>query len=548
MNHSFLETIHNHCKAGYQNLVVDTTELARCESELATLLQKHPDEYEAVLSWDCLTGFDILDINPELDPVFSDKAKDPYVALSLLGSDTFPLSRCLVVFRNLHVFLKSSNDITVPQLWQNLCRRRSFNFVDKDGETIVRVPILLGTGIEFVPAIRPSITTVDFVLPDLEAQTDTYAQHLQGTLANNTQLENPTQEFQDAVCRSLLGLTSQEAEDVLSLCAVTHRTLQSDGVLETIEDQKAEILKRTSALTYIHRSKIASGEELGGWSEWKRWIRDRKKCYTQEARALGIDMPKGAIIYGPPGTGKSKAAKVAARELDMPLIVFDPGALFGSLIGQSEQNTRSVLQTFDAVGACVIMIDEVDKIWGGVNEAAGDSGVAKRVFGKFLSWMQEKTTAAFVVMTANRNEGLPPELTRKGRLDESWSVDLPTPEERREILEIHMRIRNVDPAQVCINDLAWTSVLKETDKFTGSELEAVVVSARLKAFSERDTGTPTVKELLHEISQTVLMATTDSENLKKIREFCASNTRSVNAVVAKSQDAARTRRVSTSNN
>lgn len=558
MTMDFITTARNHIRAGYQNLAVSTTELQRCEESICNILQRYPGEYDAILSWDCVSGFTVIarDANYRLPsgcamgehPGGPEMAK-PDLALLYLSSDGFPLNNCIVIFRNLHAFLK---EVGTAQVWQNCFRVNAFNSVRvveptrkpneskqafdercEQGELVncVRVPIIVGTNVEFSESIRPTATQLEFGLPTLEEQTAVFADFLRRLLQDNPNVTLPVQDRQEAICRSLLGMTAKEADDVLSLCAVTHGSLASDECLETIEDQKAGILRRSTSLTYIHRSKINNAEDVGGWKLYKQWMQTRRRCYSPEAAAAGIDLPKGVAIIGCPGTGKSMVGKVTAKMLDLPLVILDIASVFGSLIGQSEQAMKDALRTIVAMQGVVVLIDEVDKVWSGVNGASGDSGVAKRVFGNFLTWMAEKTDPSFVIMTMNRPDGLPPELFRAGRLDAVWSTDLPDIDERREILEIHLRNRGVNVSQLAADEEAWADLLHATNECVGSELEAIVVSARMRAFEARDNGVPTMKELTEEAGKLVKLSVMDGDNLTAIRKFCEQKTRPVSSQV-----------------
>jgi MoxR-like ATPase len=558
----FVTTARNHIRAGYQSLAVSTTELQRCEEDICSILTRYPGEYQAVLSWDCISGFTVIARDPgfklpadcamESHPGGPETARVD-LALAYLSSDGFPLSHCVVIFRNLHAFLREA---TAVQMWQNCFRLNSFNSVRRveakrkqgesredfedrkdEGELVecVRVPIIVGTNVEFSESIQPTITKLEYGLPTLEEQTEVFADFLRRLLQDNPNVALPNQDRQEAICRSLLGMTAKEADDVLSLCAVTHGSLAKDECLETIEDQKAGILKRNTSLTYIHRSKIRNASDVGGWTAYKAWMATRRRCYSPEAAELGIDLPKGVAIIGCPGTGKSMVGKVTAKLLDLPLVILDIASVFGSLIGQSEQAIRDALRTIVAMQGVVVLIDEVDKIWSGVNGASGDSGVAKRVFGSFLTWMAEKTDPSFIIMTMNRPDGLPPELFRAGRLDAVWSTDLPDLDERREILEIHLRNRHVDVAKLAANEDDWANLLQATNDCVGSELEAIVVSARMRAFEVRGNGTPTLAELEQEAGKLVKLAVMDGENLAAIRKFCAERTRPVSTPVKVTQ-------------
>ena len=289
------------------------------------------------------------------------------------------------------------------------------------------------------------------------------------------------------------------------------------------------MLKRTAGLTYVHKQKIASADEVGGFDVIKKWISKRGVCFTAQAREHLIDPLKGLVLIGPPGTGKSLFARIIARTLEQPLVMADISSVFGSLVGESEKRMREMLQTIDAMEQCVVLIDEADKVWGGANDSTGDSGVTRRIFGSFLTWLQEKESQAFVIMTMNRINGIPPEFLRKGRFDEIFYTDLPIEDERKEIFDIHLRKRGIeDPSSVCSEE-EWHELIDQTDGFVGSEIEDVVKSARLSSFTDRNLGVPDFEELLIATKETVPLSVLDKENIESIRKFCAERARPVSS-------------------
>lgn len=551
----FHEVVHQHINASYQSLAVSTTELKRCEEEIVSLVELYPEYYDSVVSWDVVRGFMVLAISqagkkalPQLKvgPMHSTpkiKALDALASLADIDTE-FGAGRCVVICYNLHAALR---ELPVAQLWQIAFGDCLFNGVSEkpivrradeseddyedrrqDSKTelvpLRRVPIILGTAMDFSPAVLPTITNIEFGLPTLDEQTRLFNRTLQNILSDHPDFANPPQERQDAICRSLLGMTNKEAENAIYLCAVRHHSLSIDACMETLEDQKAAVLKKTAALTYIHRSKIAKMEDVGGFAVLKDWARSRKSCYSPQARAAGMDLPKGIVLIGCPGTGKSLVGKVMANMLDLPLLILDIGGLFGSLVGQTEQALREVIRTIEALSGCVVLLDEVDKVWSGINSSNGDNGVSKRMFGSFLTWLAEKTDPSFVIMTMNRTDGIPPELFRAGRVDAIFSTDLPTVAERRDILGIHLRTRGISAASIFPTDDDWATIIAKTEECVGSELEAIVKGARTVAFERRGTGVPSREELESEAGKIVKVADLDRENIKSIREFCASRT------------------------
>jgi len=221
-------------------------------------------------------------------------------------------------------------------------------------------------------------------------------------------------------------------------------------------------------------------DDVGGLETLKGWLLKRRDAFGQRAREYGLPSPKGLLIAGIPGTGKSLTAKATASVFGRPLLKLDAGRLYGGLVGQSEGNLRAVIQTAEAVAPCVLWIDEIEKGFAG-SQSSGqtDGGTSARVFGSFVSWMQEKTAPVFVVATANDVARLPPELLRKGRWDELFFVDLPNPEERRAVWEIQFRKFGRDPRGFDLRALTEMS-----EGYTGAEIGQAVADALYAAFAE----------------------------------------------------------------
>jgi hypothetical protein len=209
--------------------------------------------------------------------------------------------------------------------------------------------------------------------------------------------------------------------------------------------------------------------DIGGLEVLKEWLRTREAAFDQKARDYGLPAPKGIALIGIPGTGKSLTAKMIAGLWHLPLIRLDVGALFGGLVGQSEENTRRALALAETVAPCLLWIDEIEK---GLASGGGDGGTSMRVFGSILSWMQEKTKPVFIVATANNIAMLPPELLRRGRFDEIFFLDLPTQAERHEIFEVHVRKRKRPVQNFAVDRLTAAS-----EGYVGAEIEQAVIDA-----------------------------------------------------------------------
>ena len=251
----------------------------------------------------------------------------------------------------------------------------------------------------------------------------------------------------------------------------------------------------------------------------KGWLLQRKDAFGAEARRYGLPNPKGLLIVGIPGTGKSLTAKATASVFNRPLLRLDAGRLFAGLVGQSEGNLRSVIATVEAIAPCVLWIDEIEKGFSGARSSGvADGGTASRVFGTFLSWMQEKTAPVFVVATANDVTQLPPELLRKGRFDELFFIDLPNEEERQAIWRLQITKYGRNSQSFDVQQLA-----RATEGFTGSEIEQLVIDALYDAFSRREE--PTDLSVMLVLNQTVPLSKLMGEQVAGLRSWAKGRAR-----------------------
>jgi SpoVK/Ycf46/Vps4 family AAA+-type ATPase len=246
---------------------------------------------------------------------------------------------------------------------------------------------------------------------------------------------------------------------------------------------------------------------------------------TDEARAFGLPSPRGILMLGVQGCGKSLCAKAVANQWRLPLLRFDMGRMFGSLVGSSEDNVRRAIAVAESIAPAILWVDEIDKAFAGsLGSGVTDGGTTARVFGTFLTWLSEKTAPIFVVATANDISQLPPELFRKGRLDEIFFVDLPGQEEREEIFRIHIAKRGRDPGQFDLGACA-----DMTPDFSGAEIEEAINSALYDAFSTRQELT--TEHITRAISQTVPMAKTMDEQIHRLRTWAEGRARNAGHTV-----------------
>lgn len=316
----------------------------------------------------------------------------------------------------------------------------------------------------------------------------------------------------DEMALALKGLTEFEINNLLALAYADDGEL-SRGDLHLIFDQKQQMIKKAGILEMIPLKE--KFEDIGGLENLKEWFERKAVIYKdmERAKKYGVDMPKGVLIAGLPGCGKSLSAKAAAALFEVPLLRLDMGRLMGKYVGESENNLRQAIALAEAISPCVLWIDELEKAFAGIGGNGGGADVTTRLFGNFLTWMQEKDNPVFVVATANDITKLPPELLRKGRFDEIFYVGLPKDEEREMIFGIHIaKRRKQDVENIKISDL-----VAKTKGFSGADIEGVVKDAVEMAFAEGQDSVQT-QDVLDAIRNTHSLSEIMKESIDKMAE------------------------------
>lgn len=306
------------------------------------------------------------------------------------------------------------------------------------------------------------------------------------------------------------GLTEFEIENLLALSYSDDGELTRKD-LRLIFDQKQQMIKKAGILEMIPLNETM--DDIGGLENLKKWFVRKAKVYKnmEKAQEYGVDMPKGVLIAGVPGCGKSLNAKAAASLFEVPLLRLDMGRLMGKYVGESEGNLRKAIALAEAISPCVLWIDELEKAFAGIGGDGGGAEVTTRLFGNFLTWMQEKDSPTFVVATANDITKLPPELLRKGRFDEIFYVGLPNEKERERIFQIHIKKRRSQD----IKDIDIRSLVDKTKGFSGADIEGVVKDAVEAAFADDKTYIQT-EDLLDAIKNTHSLSEIMSDALEKM--------------------------------
>ncbi len=364
--------------------------------------------------------------------------------------------------------------------------------------------VLSGSGYALPPTIAQNAVYLDIKLPKPEelykAVSDT-VKTLQGQVAINLNPDDVR-----ALVSALQGMTLHQARKVVSYAARHDGKLDVSDVKWVLE-RKARVIHEEGLLDYFPPETNLT--ELGGFEGLKRWLAYAKVGFTPQARHYNLPAPKGILIVGIQGCGKSLAAKTIARQWSLPLLKLDAGRLYDKYVGESDKNFRRAVTLAETMAPCILWIDEIEKSMGQTSSEA-DGGLSRRLFGYFLTWLQEKSQEIFVVATANDLSAIPPELLRKGRFDEIFFVDLPEANERHSILQIHLGRRQQGTDNFDLNELVIA-----TEGFSGAEIEQAIITAHYRALYEnRPANTPL---LLDEIKRTVPLSVTRREDIQRLR-------------------------------
>ena len=363
--------------------------------------------------------------------------------------------------------------------------------------------IIVASKVEIPRELENFITLMDVPLPDDEEIRDCVK-----VFAEEVSLELNDDAMEELVF-SLKGLSAFQIRQVLSLAYQDNGTLDASD-RKFILSEKEQIIKKSGILEMMNFKETI--DDIGGLEKLKEWLTRKAKIFASLDRAIkfGVDIPSGILILGMPGCGKSLAAKATATLFKVPLIRLDVGRLMGKYVGESEGNMRRALKLSETVSPCVLWIDELEKAFAGIGGSSGE--VATRLFGNFLTWMQEKESTVFIVATANDISKLPPEFLRKGRFDELFFVDLPNEDERRKIIEIHLNKRGKFNKKIDIGTLS-----RKTEGFNGADLEGVVKDAVETAFIE-GTDELTTEFLLKSLEDSKSITKIQGEKIQKLRE------------------------------
>lgn len=441
------KALNSYLDAGFPIIYINSFEEVKVDGIIASVMGGRKG-----LEWNGFQGF--CDFKTKQNLIADNGLAE---TLALLCADN-ELDRKFLVIKDAHLYLEDPKVIT--------CLKAIALKISQGLDTVV---IIVSSVLKFPKELEKFITILEMEYPDqkeIKKQIISFAQNQGLTIAEEL-LEDMSMAFK--------GLTEFEIDNLLA-AALADDGMFTRSDLKLIFDQKRQMIMKSGILEMIQIKERP--EDIGGLENLKTWLERKSKVFKSINKAVefGVNMPKGVLIAGVPGCGKSLCAKVTAQMFDVPLLRLDMGKIMGKYVGESEENMRKAIALAEAISPCILWIDELEKAFAGVNGTGSE--VTVRLFGTFLTWMQEKTSSTFVVATANDITKLPPELMRKGRFDEIFYVGLPKPEERRKIFEIHIKKRRKqDLSNIDIN-----SIVSQTEGYSGADVEGVVIDAVESAF------------------------------------------------------------------
>lgn len=472
-------------RACYPLIYIPTQEEERVEKAITSIAQQLSNRQ--IYIWDFVDGYQDNPNNANFG------RRNPLQALEFM--EKLPSnSGGIFVLRDFQRFLE---DISISRKLRNLAR------------TLKAQPkniVIIAPEINLPTELSEVFTIVEFPLPQQE-EIKTEIQRLLSATGQNL-----SEQLLNELVRSAQGLSLERIRRVLTRAIAQNGKIEAEDV-ELILEEKKQSIRQTQILDYYPAKEQIS--DIGGLDNLKEWLLRRGGAFSESARTYGLPYPRGLLLVGIQGTGKSLTAKAIAHHWHLPLLRLDVGRLFGGLVGESESRTRQMINLAEALSPCILWIDEIDKGFAGA-DGKGDSGTASRVFGTFITWLAEKQSPVFVVATANNINNLPPEILRKGRLDEIFFVGLPSQEEREAIFNVHLqRLRSHNLANYDTKRLAY-----ETPEFSGAEIEQTIIEAMHLGFSQnRDF---TTEDILTAASQIIPLARTAKEQIEFLENWASS--------------------------
>lgn len=496
----FDEQIDTFLRARFPLVLVVTQEEERCLQVLKSLCER---TQRTLLTWDAAEGFRVLNGSSANLP----NARDPVTAIEQLES--YPTPNTVFVLKDFH---EAWSNPQVKRKLRSACQRIRLG----------NKSILVTSPSSKVPdELRDETVLLELPLPQSEELEEVLLSQIRkpGVKMNLTPLGR------EKMVQAALGLTAAQAQRVIAKAIVSDGVID-DRAIDLVTAEKKQIIRESEALEFY--AVTETPDDVGGLGVLKEWLRLRERAFSKEARDYGLPAPKGIALIGIPGTGKSLTAKMIGGLWHLPLLRLDVGALYGSLVGESEERTRRALQLTETVAPCILWIDELEK---SLSHGGADSGTSTRVFGSVLTWMQEKKVPVFVVATANDIYSLPPELLRKGRFDEIFFLDLPAAEERREIFTVHLLKRRRIP-----EDYQLEALVAASEGYVGSEIEQAIIDAMYLGFDDNQREFTTA-DIVKSLQRQVPLSVSQRENIAALRSWLTDG-RARSASFVEAEDAA----------
>jgi ATP-dependent 26S proteasome regulatory subunit len=489
-------------RARYPVIYVVSWEEERVERCLREIAEKRD---KSLFVWTVTQGIVKSGVEPQQTKVGGGNTADPLAALDAVIQQVQP---AIYLFKDFHRFTADDRcNLTVIRRLRDV----AYHLRDTYKSLVIVAPAL-----RISQELAKDVTVVEFGLPRTK-DFDELLNRIIDDVKDSPQVQiDLTSEARERLLHAAGGLTLKEAENVFAKTLVLNGKLDADDV-SVIFSEKQQIIKKSGLLEYYEATEDFAN--VAGLDNLKQWLTKRRIAFSDRAARFGLSPPRGVMLLGVQGCGKSLCAKAVASLWNVPLLRFDVGQMFSSLVGSSEENVRRAIQTAESVAPVILWVDEIDKALAGSAASAGsDGGTSMRVFGTLLTWLSEKSSPVFVICTANEIAHLPPELLRKGRLDEIFFVDLPSENERAEILRIHLAKRRRDPRAF---DLA--ALARASEGFSGAEIEEAIVSALFDAFSGQvELSTELVRKNL---TETIPLSKTMNEEMSRLRSWASGRAR-----------------------
>ena len=491
--------IKSHCNIIILN-TVETDRALRWVREQVTLLNRRLEEL-SVKPEGLEGGYTLKEWNP-IDGIGGGQYSNYTDILRAILQESQP---CVYFLANYHRFLREPFNIpALIQYFREIYKMEKFVHVVLQGE------------FNLIPEIAQYCQVIDMPLPSKDEILKTLKDitESEGLKIKKASLERSAE--------YLSGLTESEIKMIFKTAIVQKKGKVDPHLIQRL---KAEKVKKGGLVEYIAPNETM--DDLGGLGNLRKWAMMVAKVFTHREEAIKkkVPVPKGMLLAGVPGTGKTLSCKIIANLFQVPLLRVDVGKLFNSRLGETEANTRKVLKEIEAQAPAVVMIDEAEKAFSGLSSSdLSDAGTTARVISSFLYFMQENTAPLFFAFTVNNVLALPPELERRGRIDEIWFVDLPSAQERIEIIKVHLRKVGLDVKTFSLQEIA-----KATKGFTGAEIETVIKQAKLKGFYEgKDV---TTEDIIGICKETVPLSVSRSEEIQALREWGRSRARLANSTI-----------------